>query len=133
MVIGYGVAGQALVKWLQGEGKNFRIIEQNYELVKKAHAEGLQVVYGDGSNAQTLHSAGFASAKLIVVCVAGVVATSAIVENILRLQPEAAVLVRVQYRREAILLANLLDRKMIIDSETISSRRLVAKVKSLLA
>ena len=133
VVIGYGVAGQALVKWLQGEGKSFRIIEQNYELVKKAHAEGLQVVYGDGSNAQTLHSAGFASAELIVVCVAGVVATSAIVENILRLQPEAAVLVRVQYRREAILLANLLDRKMIVDSETISSRRLVAKVKSLLA
>ena len=133
IIIGYGVAGQALANWLRDEGKIFRIVEQNYELVKKAHATGLAIVYGDGSNAQTLHNADFTSAKLIVVCVAGVVATSAIVENILRLQPEATVLVRVQYRREAILLANMLDRKMIIDSETISSRRLVAKVKSLLA
>ena len=132
VVIGYGVAGQALASWLQDEGRSFRIIEQNYELVKKARPLGLSVVYGDGSNAQILHSAGFTNAKLIVVCVAGVVATSAIVENILRLQPEATVLVRVQYRREATLLANMLDRKMIIDSETISSRRLVAKVKSLL-
>ena len=132
VVIGYGVAGQALASWLQDEGRSFRIIEQNYELVKKARTAGLSIVYGDGSNAQILHSAGFSNAKLIVVCVAGVVATSAIVENILRLQPEATVLVRVQYRREATLLANMLDRKMIIDSETISSRRLVAKVKSLL-
>lgn len=132
VVIGYGVAGQALASWLQNEGKNFRIIEQNYELVKKARAAGLSVVYGDASNAQTLHNAGFINAKLIVVCVAGVVTTSAIVENILRLQSETTVLVRVQYRREAILLSNMLDRKMIIDSETISARRLVAKVKSLL-
>ena len=132
VVIGYGVAGQALASWLRDEGKSFRIIEQNYELVKKARAAGLSVVYGDGSNAQILHSAGFTTAQLIVVCVAGVVATSAIVENILRLQPEATALVRVQYRREAILLSNMLDRKMIIDAETISSRRLVAKVKSLL-
>ena len=133
IVIGYGVAGQALVKWLQDEGKHYRIIEQNYDLVKKARAAGMAVVYGDGSNAQTLHSADFDRAKVIVVCVAGVVATSAIVENILRLRPEATVLVRVQYRREAILLGNMLDRKMIVDSETISARRLVAKVKSLLA
>ncbi len=132
VIIGYGVAGQELVSWLQDEGKSFRIIEQNYELVKKARATGLSVVYGDGTNAQILHSVGFTSAKLIVVCIAGVVATSAVVENILRLQPEALVLVRVQYRREATLLANMLDRKMIIDAETISSRRLVAKVKSLL-
>lgn len=132
VVIGYGVAGQALADWLQDEGKSFRIIEQNYELVKNARAAGLTVVYGDGSNAQILHSAGFTDAKLIVVCVAGVVATSAIVENILRLHPETTVLVRVQYRREATLLANILERKMIIDAETISSRRLVAKVKSLL-
>ena len=133
IVIGYGVAGQALVKWLQDEDKRYRIIEQNYDLVKKARDAGMAVVYGDGSNAQTLHSADFERAKLIVVCVAGVVATSAIVENILRLQPEARVLVRVQYRREAILLSNMLDRKMIVDSETISARRLVAKVKSLLS
>ncbi len=133
VVIGYGVAGQALVAWLRTEGKSFRIVEQNYELFKKAHAEGLPIVYGDGSHAQILHSADFARAELIIVCVAGIVATNAIVGNILRSQPEATVLVRVQYRREAILLANMLDRKMIIDSETISSRRLVAKVKSLLA
>ena len=132
IIIGYGVAGQALASWLQDEGKSYRIIEQNYELVKKARAAGIDIIYGDGSNAPTLHSAGFVNAKLIIVCVAGVVATSAIVENILRLRPEATVVVRVQYRREATLLANILDRRMIVDSETISARRLVAKVKSLL-
>lgn len=132
VIIGYGVAGQALAHLLHDEGKSYHVIEQNYDLVKKARTANIAVVYGDGSNAQTLHSAGFANAKLIIVCVAGVVATSAIVENILRLRPEATVLVRVQYRREAILLENRIDRKMIVDSESISARRLVAKVKSIL-
>ena len=130
LIIGYGVAGQALADWLQTAGKSYRVIEQNYDLVKKARASGMDVIYGDGSTARILYEAGVERAKVIIVCVAGIVTTRSIVENILRLYPSSHIVVRVQYNREARFLEKLLERKMIIDSETISARRLVAKVKS---
>lgn len=135
VIIGYGVAGQALAEFLHDSGRTFRIIEQNYNLIKQSKFPQGTIIYGDGSTAKTLHEAGFDQAKLVVVCVAGIVTTSTIVENIRRLQPSTPLLVRVQYSREAeqLLVKKLLDRRMIIDSENISSRRLVAKVKNILA
>ena len=135
LIIGYGVAGQALAESLHDSGKTFRVIEQNYNLIKQQDKlPQTAIIYGDGSTAKTLHEAGFDRAKLVVVCVAGIVTTSTIVENIRRLQPTTPLLVRVQYSREAdqLLAKKLLDRRMIIDAESISSRRLVAKVKNIL-
>ena len=132
LVVGYGVAGQTLADYLEKDNKRFSVVELNYDLVKQGRKRGRDVVYGDGTMAKVLYETGLARAKVVVTCVAGIDTTSSIVRNILRWRPSATVVARVQYNREAEALKGLIKESMIIDAETLSSRRLVTKVKNLL-
>lgn len=132
LIVGYGLTGQALADYLAEEGKNFNIIELNYNLVKMGKVKGYNIVYGDATMARVLYESGLTRAKVIVICIAGIDTTRSAVSNIMRWHPEATVVVRVQYLMEAEKMSGLIKSNMVIDAETLSAKRVVSKVKHLL-
>ncbi|MDE3269990.1 MAG: cation:proton antiporter [Pseudomonadota bacterium] len=132
LIVGYGLTGQALADYLAAEGKNFNIVELNYNLVKMGKVKGYNIVYGDATMARVLYESGLTRAKIIVACVAGIDTTRSIVSNIMRWHPEAMLIVRVQYLMEARQMAGLVKGNMVVDAETLSAKRVVSKVKRIL-
>ena len=63
VVVGYGVAGRYLARMLQAAGIACAVVDQNAELVRRARADGLPAVYGDGTRHAMLARAPPAGAR----------------------------------------------------------------------
>nr|WP_240149966.1 MULTISPECIES: cation:proton antiporter [unclassified Haloarcula] len=66
IIVGGGQVGRALAARLEDRGENVVIIEQEEEIVERARNDGYAVEIGDGTDTDTLRSAGAENAKTVV-------------------------------------------------------------------
>ena len=66
LIIGSGRVGREVAARLENRGENVVMIENDQTAVERARSEGLTVRIGDGTNVDTLRSAGIENAKTVV-------------------------------------------------------------------
>ena len=66
LIIGSGRVGREVAARLENRGENVVVIENDETAIERARSEGLTVRMGDGTNVDTLRSAGIESAKTVV-------------------------------------------------------------------
>lgn len=97
LVIGYGPAGQRLVRVLSDTGIPFVILELNPRLVDLAQQEEFPVLIGDATRGHLLEHAGVRRAKLCVVAINDPVATLRVTELAHYLNPTLQIIVRSRF------------------------------------
>ncbi|WP_243665290.1 NAD-binding protein, partial [Rhodothermus marinus] len=100
IVVGYGPAGQRLVRVLRETGIPFIVIELNPHTVRAARAEGIPILYGDASRRHILEHAAIERAKVCVVAINDEAATRRIVELARFLNPTLQIIVRTRFLRD---------------------------------
>ena len=99
IVVGYGVAGQALGNALNSIGVKYVAVEMNYKTVTEFKAKNIPIIFGDASRAEILHAAGIETAKMLIFTVPSLVAAKAVITQARDMRPDIEVVVRVQYER----------------------------------
>jgi CPA2 family monovalent cation:H+ antiporter-2 len=94
IVCGYGRSGQNLARLLGAEDIPYLALDADPERVREAAGEGGSVVYGDAGRKVTLHAAGLAKARAVVVTFADVPVAMKILHHVHAARPELPVIVR---------------------------------------
>ena len=66
IIVGFGLSGRHLARVLHGAQVPYVVIEQNGQLVGRARAEGIHVVFGDGTRRDVLEHVAASRASVIV-------------------------------------------------------------------
>ncbi len=69
IVVGYGLAGRYLARVLKAAGLGCVVVEQNPDLVRRARADDLPVLFGDGAEAALLDHAGVKRARAVIFAI----------------------------------------------------------------
>lgn len=101
IIVGYGPAGRNIAKVAINSGVDFMIIEMNPQTVKREQSNGVPIFYGDASQDEILEHAKIDAARAIVVSGADASTTRSIVENVHRINPSIAIIVRTRYLTQA--------------------------------
>ena len=99
VVVGYGVAGRYLARMLQAAGIPCAVVDQNAELVRRARADGLTAVYGDGTRHAMLERVACARARIIVFAISSPVEERRGVAVAREVAAAAQIVVRTRYVR----------------------------------
>ena len=99
VVVGYGVAGRYLARMLQAAGIACAVVDQDAELVRRARADGLPAVYGDGTRHAMLERAACTRARIIVFAISSPVEERRGVAVAREVAPAAQIVVRTRYVR----------------------------------
>ncbi|MFO1054131.1 MAG: cation:proton antiporter [Planctomycetota bacterium] len=97
VVIGFGPAGQGLVRSLTAARIPVRVIEMNPETVARAKKEGLEIVRGDATRLSVLEAVHVRQARLLVIATNDPQSTRRIVQIVRSFAPNIHVLVRTNY------------------------------------
>lgn len=97
IVVGYGVAGQALVKTLTQLGIPFVVIENDPLIVRSEMDKGLPIFYGDASRQEVLSHAGVGKARLLAVAISDQEGCLRTIEMARRLNPNVHVVARARF------------------------------------
>lgn len=101
VIIGYGLAGQALARVLEAIGIEHVAIDSNARTVRQASEDGHPVVFGDATRRPLLERVGVENARLVVVATTDSHATRNVVGTIRGMTPNVRVLARTRYIGEA--------------------------------
>lgn len=94
IIVGYGRVGRYTAEVLQRLNLPCVVIDQDYNAVTRAKAEGLAVIYGDATSPMVLEAAGLEYARMVLVVVAAGVDVEQVVRQVRRLQPKTPLVVR---------------------------------------
>ena len=100
-IIGGGVLGANVAQVLKRTTIPYRILELNPENVSRLRRDGCNVVQGDLSSEEDLERAGIESATVIIVAVSDHTVMAHGVATVRKLRPDAMVMARVRYARDA--------------------------------
>lgn len=100
IVIGYGPAGQTLIRLLRSLNLPYVVVDANAISAEQARKRGETVIFGDATRPQLLRSLDVGGARLVVVAISDAFATRRIVSRIRALAPRVPVLARTRYVRE---------------------------------
>lgn len=101
ILIGYGVAGQNVGKALKQLGIPYKVVDMNYQTVRARQAEGEEIIFGDATKPDVLHSMDLDTAKLVVLCVTGENMIQGVLIAVRKIRPDIKIIVRSQYLLEA--------------------------------
>jgi CPA2 family monovalent cation:H+ antiporter-2 len=104
IVIGFGHAGQTLVRTLRSRQIPYVVVEANARSVEEARERGEPIVFADATRPPVLLRLGIDVAKLVVVAISDPLATRRIVSRIHAIAPQTAVVARTRYVQEVDLL-----------------------------
>ncbi|MFN3325991.1 MAG: cation:proton antiporter [Bryobacteraceae bacterium] len=96
IVIGYGPAGQEIVKRLQLEAIQFLVLELN-PITVTTYRSAIPIEFGDASQPEILHHIGVAQARAVVVTVSDANMARLTVNQIRRIAPHVPLIVRARY------------------------------------
>jgi monovalent cation:H+ antiporter-2, CPA2 family len=102
IVVGYGVAGEAVIQALSDLHIPVRLVELNYQNVKKAQLKDVTVILGDAVQEEILLKAGVMTAKVVFVTVSMTVSVPRMLEVIRHLRPDIEIVVRFQYVKDSL-------------------------------
>ena len=100
VIVGYGLNGRNLARVLREVDVPYRILELNPQMARTARAEGERIDFGDATRPAVLSGMGVERARVLVVAISDPAATSRIVANARRLNPDLYVIVRTRYVAE---------------------------------
>lgn len=94
IICGYGRIGQSVAHLLDEEGIPHIALDLDSQRVRKAHAAGEPVFYGDATNRDILDLLGLERARLVVISYNDINATFKILEHLKNAYPKLPVMVR---------------------------------------
>ena len=100
VVIGYGPAGQTLIRLLRSLSMPFIAVDTNPNAARNAARTGEPVIYGDATRPRVLSHLGVGDARLVAVAISDPLATRRIVSRIRTMSPDTPILARTRYVRE---------------------------------
>jgi len=100
VVVGYGPIGRTVSRLLAENGVTCTIVEMNLQTVHRLRSQGMAVVYGDASHAETLRRAGVQRAGSLVVSAAGAGALAEVIRVARELNQDIRILARTAFLRE---------------------------------
>ncbi|MGA0044917.1 MAG: cation:proton antiporter [Candidatus Kapaibacteriota bacterium] len=100
-IIGGGVLGANVAQVLKRTTIPYRMLELNPQNVARLRRDGCNVVQGDLSSEEDLERAGIESATVIIVAVSDHTVMAHGVATVRKLRPDAMVMARVRYARDA--------------------------------
>ena len=101
IVIGYGPVGRTLTRLLRESDIVPVVIELNLDTFRELKAEGIQAVYGDASQQDTLSHAGVQKAASLILSTAGMPGSQEMIRLAKELNPGVRVFARSVHLREA--------------------------------
>jgi CPA2 family monovalent cation:H+ antiporter-2 len=126
VIIGYGPAGQTLIRLLRSLGIPFIAVDTNPSAALKARTTGEPIIYGDATRPQVLNHLRVAEARLVAVAISDPLATRRIVSRIRAMAPNTPILARTRYVREVDRLS-MSGASMVVAEEFEGSIALVAR------
>lgn len=100
VVIGFGPAGQTLIRLLRSLDLPYIAVDTNPRSALVAARRGLPVIYGDATRPQVLSHLRVADARLVAVAISDPLATRRVVSRIRAMAPDTPILARTRYVRE---------------------------------
>jgi CPA2 family monovalent cation:H+ antiporter-2 len=100
VVIGYGPAGQTLIRLLRSLDVPYIAVDTNPNAALTAADTGEPVIYGDATRPQVLSHLRVWDARLIAVAISDPLATRRVVSRIRAMAPDTPILARTRYVRE---------------------------------
>lgn len=101
IIAGFGRFGQVIGRFLTGQGIKVTVLEKDPDQIELVRKFGWKGYFGDASRLDLLHSAGAASAKLMVVAVDDVETNLEIVALVKEQFPNLVIYARARNRRHA--------------------------------
>jgi CPA2 family monovalent cation:H+ antiporter-2 len=100
VIVGYGPTGRTLVRLLRENGVTPTLLELNIDTVKALKQDGMDAVYGDATNVESLTAAGVATAGSLILTSAGMPNSANVIRAARELNPRIRVLARAAYLRD---------------------------------
>ncbi len=100
IIVGYGPTGRTVVRLLRDNGIEPTVIELNMESVRHLRQLGVDAVYGDVMQRDTLDAAGVGNADTLILTSAGMGNASEVIRMARESSPGIHVLARAQYLRD---------------------------------
>ena len=132
IVVGYGRFGQTVAQMLQAKRVPVTLIDSNASQIDRVADFGIKVYYGDGTRIDLLRTAGAETAEAILFCHDDRSFGRDKLEAVLEAFPQAAVMVRVFDRRDAIALDGLevaLVQREVFESAIVMGREALRRLR----
>jgi CPA2 family monovalent cation:H+ antiporter-2 len=100
VVVGYGPTGRTVVRLLRENGLIPTIIELNVDTVRELREQGIDAVYGDASQLETLTAADVAHAATLALTSPGTTDSAEVIRLAREQNPGLRVLARASYLRD---------------------------------
>jgi CPA2 family monovalent cation:H+ antiporter-2 len=100
VVVGYGPTGRTVTRLLRENGIESTVIELNMETVRQLRDEGVNAIYGDVTQRETLVGAGVSGAGHLILTSAGMGNSSEAIRMARDLNPTIRVVARAAYLRD---------------------------------
>ena len=126
LLIGFGVANQNLAAAFDALHLPYRIVEANYDTVKKYKEQDFKIDFGDATSHEVLKHANIESANLVIIAISGAKILPAIISSIRSLRPDVRILVRAQYIRDMNVLKHFTNVDVLV-AEVETSVELLAR------
>ncbi|MFK7896202.1 MAG: cation:proton antiporter [Myxococcota bacterium] len=126
VVVGYGPAGQTLIRLLRSLDVPYIAVDTNPSSALEASRTGEPVIYGDATRPQVLRHLAVWEARLVAVAISDPLATRRIVSRIRAMAPNTPILARTRYVREVDRLS-MAGASVVVAEEFEGSIELVAR------
>jgi CPA2 family monovalent cation:H+ antiporter-2 len=107
VVVGFGVAGQAVARACHLTGKKYQVIDMNPRSVQAFKKEGVPIIFGDAVNEHVQEHVGIKTASILVVSIPDPLATRRIISQARLLNPELVIVARTRFLQSQDLLSRL--------------------------
>ena len=97
IIAGFGLNGRNLAHVLKETGISYIVLEMNPDTVKKERAKGEQIIFGDISREEVLHTARIKTAKVIVIAISDRSISRKVISLAKQMNKEIFVLVRTRF------------------------------------
>ena len=100
IVVGYGPVGRTVARLLKENDVDFTVVELNVDTVKALRDQGIQAIYGDATNEDTLKAAGVTTAHSLIFSSPGMAGLDEAFRQARASNPRIRILARANYLRE---------------------------------
>jgi len=94
VVVGYGRVGSFVARMLEGIGRPFVVVDNDFGRVDEARSAGVPVIYGDATSEPVLEAAGVGEARLVVLTLPDAIDARLAVGRARALNPEVEIVAR---------------------------------------
>jgi len=94
LIAGFGRVGQTVSKVISDAGFSYLALDLDPKRVRKCHAKGFPVYYGDANQIHVLNAAGAARAKMVIITIDHAAVASRVVSTLRTSYPDLPIYVR---------------------------------------